>query len=55
MKWIIYDTRSCGFQCSREEWINDEMIYEMDHLWTADMKSSEAMILAVMNAIFAIA
>ena len=30
-------------------------IYEMDHIWTADMKSSEAMILAVMNAIFAIA
>ena len=28
---------------------NDEMIvYEMDHIWTADMKSSEAMILAVM-------
>ena len=26
----------------------------MDHIWTADMKSSEAMILAVMNAIFAI-
>ena len=39
----------------REEWINDEMIYEMDHIWTVDMKSSEAMILAVMNAIFAIA
>ena len=34
---------------------NDEMIYEMDHIWTADMKSSEAMILAVMNASFAIA
>ena len=33
----------------------DEMIYEMDHIWTADMKSSEAMILAVMNAIFATA
>ena len=31
--------------------INDEMIYEMDHILTADMKSSEAMILAVMNAI----
>ena len=30
-------------------------VYEMDHIWTADMKSSEAMILAVMNAIFAIA
>ena len=28
---------------------------KMDHIWTADMKSSEAMILAVMNAIFAIA
>ena len=27
----------------------------MDHIWTAHMKSSEAMILAVMNAIFAIA
>ena len=26
---------------------------KMDHIWTADMKSSEAMILAVMNAIFA--
>ena len=34
---------------------NDEMIYEMDHIWTADMKSSEAMTLAVMNVIFAIA
>ena len=34
---------------------DDEMIYEMDRIWTADMKSSEAMILAVMNAIFAIA
>ena len=22
--------------------INDEMIYEMDHIWTADMKSSVA-------------
>ena len=33
----------------------DEMIYEMDHIWTADMKLSKAMILAVMNAIFAIA
>ena len=33
--------------------INDEMvIYEMNHIWTADMKSSEAMIFAVMNAIF---
>ena len=31
------------------------MMYEMDHVWTVDMKSSEAMILAVMNAIFAIA
>ena len=31
------------------------MIYEMDHIWTADMKSSEAMILTFMNAIFAIA
>ena len=27
---------------------NDEMIYEMDHIGTADMKSSEAMILAAM-------
>ena len=27
----------------------------MDHIWTVDMESSEAMILAVMNAIFAIA
>ena len=35
--------------------INDEMIYEMDHIRTADMKSREAMILAVMNALFAIA
>ena len=37
--------------------LNDEMIYEMDHkiIWTADMKSSEAMSLTVMNAIFAIA
>ena len=34
---------------------NDEMVYEMNHIWTADMKSSEAMIFAVMNAIFAIA
>ena len=31
------------------------MVYEMNHIWTADMKSSEAMIFAVMNAIFAIA
>ena len=31
------------------------MIYGMDHIWTADMKSSGAMILAVMNAIFEIA
>ena len=31
--------------------LNDEMIYEIDHIWTADMKSSEAMILAVVNAI----
>ena len=29
------------------------MIYEMDHIWTADMKSSEAVILAVIDAIFA--
>ena len=28
----------------------DEMVYEMNHIWTADMKSSEAMIFAVMNA-----
>ena len=39
----------------REEWINDEMVYEMNHIWTADMKSREAMIFAVMNAIFTIA
>ena len=25
----------------------DEMVYEMDHIWTADMKSSEAMIFAM--------
>ena len=31
-----------------ERW-ND--IYEMDHIWTTDMKSSEAVIFAVMNAI----
>ena len=31
------------------------MIYEMDHIWTADMKSSEAVIFTVMDAIFAIA
>ena len=31
------------------------MVYEMNHIWTADMKSSEAMIFAVINAIFAIA
>ena len=30
------------------------MIYEMDHIWIADIKSSEAMILAVMKAIFEI-
>ena len=30
----------------------DEMVYEMNHIWTADMKSREAMIFAVMNAIF---
>ena len=35
--------------------VNDEMIYEMDHIWTADMKSSEAVIFTVMNAISAIA
>ena len=34
--------------------MNDEMIHEMDHIGTVDMKSSEAMIFAVMNAIFAI-
>ena len=34
---------------------NDEMVYEMNHTCTADMKSSEAMIFAVMNAIFTIA
>ena len=33
----------------------NEMIYEMDLILNADMKSSEAMILAVMNAIFEIA
>ena len=31
------------------------MVYEMDNIWTVDMKSSEAMILAVMNTIIAIA
>ena len=31
------------------------MKYEMDHKWTADMKSSKAMMLAVMNAVLAIA
>ena len=41
---IIYCTES-----------NDEMVYEMNHIRTADMKSSEAMIFAVMSAIFAIA
>ena len=35
--------------------INDELMYEMDNIRTVDMKSSKAMILAVMNAIFAIA
>ena len=30
----------------------DEMVYVMKHISTADMKSSEAMIFAVMNAIF---
>ena len=30
-------------------------IYEINHIGTVDMKSSEAMIFAVMNAIFAIA
>ena len=40
-----------GSKCSREEWIKDEMIYEMDHIWTTDIKPSEAMILALMNAI----
>ena len=35
------------------QWWNG--IYEMNHIWTADMKSSEAMIFAVMSAIFAIA
>ena len=35
--------------------LRDEMVYEMNHIRTADMKSSEAMIFAVMSAIFAIA
>ena len=35
--------------------VYDEMVYEMNHIWTADMKSSEVMIFAVMRAIFAIA
>ena len=29
----------------------DEMVYEMNHIWTADMKLSEVMIFAVMSAI----
>ena len=33
----------------------DEIVYEMNHISTADMKSSEAMIFAVMNPIFTIA
>ena len=33
----------------------NEMIYEMYHILTADMKSGEAMILAVMNTTLAIA
>ena len=40
---------------SSKKLFNDEMVYEMNHIWTADMKSSEAMIFAVMRAIFAIA
>ena len=51
MKSILYLTQRSWQLFS----LNDEMIYEMDHIWTADMKPSEAMILAVMNAIFAIA
>ena len=35
--------------------INDEMIYELDYILTALMKSSEAVIFAVGNTIFAIA
>ena len=38
----------------RNELMN-EMIYEMYHILTADMKSGEAMILAVMNTTLAIA
>ena len=29
--WKIQDFM--GFQCSRKEWINDEMIYETDHIY----------------------
>ena len=38
-------------------WItnNDEMMYEMNHILNSRMKSNEAMILAVMNAILTIA
>ena len=35
--------------------ITNEMIYEMNHVKPADMKSSDAVILAVMNAILAFA
>ena len=53
-KSLVWTLSDMG-QWPREEWINDETVYEMNHMWTADMKSSEGMIFAVMNAIFTIA
>ena len=52
------DVGSWSFVGSNDPVRNESMIngiYEMNHIWTADMKASEAMILPVMNAIFAIA
>ena len=58
--WLFVNFRKCdqaqlikGYK--QFNWINDEMVYEMNHIWIADMKSSGAMIFAVMSAIFAIA
>ena len=59
MWFVTGNNASVGFgfptlNCKLILCFNDEMTYEMDHVWTADVKSSKAMILAVKNAIFAI-
>ena len=36
---LCWELVICKVQCSCEVWINDEMMYEMDHIWTGDMKS----------------